>query len=197
MIFLIGGLWEPYIPGYLEKFRKSNPIEVGGHVGSLHLLAGGALRYELRIDREGKWFHEGIEIVREDIRNLFSRHLTRDKDGGYVVRIGNDECPVTVEDAPFVVVRVSQDSEDMLSLLLNDGERAMLDPHTIEFGSSNVPYCRIRSGLRARFSRAAYYQLAEYIEYDEVRGRFYLSQDGEYVELDAADEECDEQCENS
>jgi hypothetical protein len=172
-----------------DKPANSKSVEVGGHVGSLHLLAGGERRYELRIDREGRWFHEGIEIVREDIRNLFSRHLTIDADGDYVVRIGHDECHVIVEDAPFVVIRVSDESESVLTLLLNDGDKVLLNPHTIEFKNSNVPYCRVRGGLRARFSRPAYYQLAEFIKYNEKTERFHLAYDGEYVELDVAREE--------
>lgn len=165
---------------------KSDQVDVGGHIGSLHLLAGKQSRYELRIDREGRWFHEGIEIVREDIRNYFSRHLVQNGDGGYSVRIGKDECNVIVDDAPFVVVRVTEEPEGMLTLLLNDGDEAQLDPNTLEFRNSNVPYCRIRTGLSARFSRPAYYQLAEFIEYSEETERFHLVLDGTIVELDVA-----------
>jgi hypothetical protein len=159
-------------------------IDVGGHVGSLHLLKDGAPRYELRIDREGRWFHEGVEIVREDIRNYFSRHLVRDENGGYVVRIGDDECAVTVDDAPFVVVRVEGSPSDRLSLLLNDGGRVLLEPRTIEFRQSNIPYCRVRGGLDARFSRPAYYQLTKFIEHDEEADIFRLVFDGQVVDLD-------------
>jgi len=48
-----------------------------------------------------------------------------------------------------------------------------------------VPYCRVRADLEARFSRAAYYQLAEFIEYDEQADKFHLVLDGKRVELDA------------
>lgn len=164
---------------------ESSAVEVGGHVGSLHLLENGAAAHELRIDREGRWFHEGIEIVRNDIRSLFSQHLVRDEDGNYVVRIGRDECSVIVEDAPFVVVRVAEESRGTLTLLLNDGGTEPLDARTIEFRSGNVPYCRVRVDLEARFSRAAYYQLAEFIEYDEQADKFHLVLDGKRVELDA------------
>ena len=78
--------------------EKSDAVDVGGHVGSLRLLRNLAPAYELRIDRDGTWFHEGVEIVRKDISDYFSKNLVR-KGGGYVVRIGGDECPVIVEDA--------------------------------------------------------------------------------------------------
>jgi len=165
--------------------KKSSAVEVGGHVGSLRLLENGAPRYELRIDREGRWFHEGVEIVRDDIRSHFSQHLARNKDGGYVVRIGNDECPVVVEDAPFVVSRVVKEPNGGFSLLLSDCGAEPLDVKTLEFKESNIPYCRVRNGLEARFSRPAYYQLAEFIEYNEETDRFEIVVSGHTVTLDA------------
>jgi hypothetical protein len=171
-----------------EAQATSHAVEVGGHVGSLYLLDSGAPPYELRIDKEGRWFHEGVEIVRDDIRNLFSRHLVLSEDGGFSVKIGNDECPVTVEDAPFVVVRVTMEPDGRLVLLLNDKHMEALDPGTIRIKRSNVPYCRVRNGLEARFSRAAYYQLAEFIEYDESRGRYLLIFDEETTELEIVEE---------
>lgn len=168
-----------------RKLGRSFSVNVGGHVGSLHLLEKGVSRHELRIDREGRWFHGGVEIVREDIRNYFSRHLIRNDNGDYAVRTDDDECPVVVEDAPFTVIRIEDENHGALVLLLNDGGREALEPRTIEFRHSNVPYCRVRGGLEARFSRPAYYQLAEFIEYDEAADRFSLVFDGEIIELRA------------
>lgn len=168
-----------------HKPGRSFSVDVGGHVGSLHLLENDVSRHELRIDREGRWFHGGVEIVREDIRNYFSRHLIRNDNGDYSVSIAGDECPVVVEDAPFTVIRMEDKNHGALVLLLNDGGREALEPRTIEFRHSNVPYCRVRGGLEARFSRPAYYQLAEFIEYDEAADRFSLVFDGEIIELTA------------
>ena len=168
-----------------RKPTRSKPVDLGGHIGSIHLLEDGAPPYELRIDREGRWFHEGVEIVREDIRNLFSRHLARQHDGSYCVRIGRDEAPVIVEDAPFVVVRVMSDARDSLTLLLSDGSVEPLDGRTLTFRNPNVPYCRVRNNLDARFSRPAYYQLAEFIGYNEVGDGFFLKAGDQIVELEA------------
>ena len=104
-----------------EQAVSSHQVEIGGHVGSIRVLDEVASPYELRIDRDGKWFHEGVEIIREEIRNLFSRNLARNKDGGYCVRIGGDECSVIVEDAPLVVTRATPTQDgDGLVLLMND-----------------------------------------------------------------------------
>lgn len=170
-------------PASQEKPKRSTQIEIGGHIGSIRFLDNGAPPYELRIDREGRWFHEGVEIVRDEIRNLFSRHLIRCADGGYCVRIGRDECPVVVEDAPFVVVRVTKTPSGRIMLLLKDGEMELLDARTIVIRDSHVPYCRVRNDLEARFSRPAYYQLANFIECDETENTYWLVIGDETVEL--------------
>ncbi len=166
--------------------KKSSQIQVGGHIGTLSLLENGSPPYELRIDTEGLWFHEGVEIVRDDIRNYFSQHLVRDEDGAYFVHAGADWCPVVVEDTPFVVLRVTRDSGGKLSMLLSDGVKEPLAAETIEFRESNVPYCRARDGLEARFSRPAYYQLAEFIEYSEETDKFQITVDGRTITLEVA-----------
>ena len=166
------------------NLKRSRQVEVGGSIGEIHLLEEQSPRYELRIDREGRWFHEGVEIVREEIRNLFSHHLVRCADGTYCVRMEGDEARVIVDDVPFLIVRVTKNPDCGLTLVLNDGALESLDARTIVFRNSNVPYCRVRGGLEARFSRPAYYQLAEFIEYDERSDRFRLVLDGEAVELE-------------
>jgi hypothetical protein len=158
-------------------------IEFEGPIGTIHLLESGAPCYELRIDAEGRWFHEGVEIVRDDIRVLFSRGLVRRENGEYYVEIANDAFPVIVEDAPLIVARVTLNSNGDIMLLLNDGAAERLEARTITF-RDNVPYCDVRSDIEARFSRPAYYQLAEFIEYDEKKEKYYLITDGKAVYLD-------------
>lgn len=163
---------------------SSHQVEIGGHLGGIHILDEESPPYELRIDRNGRWFHEGVEIVREEIRNLFSRNLIRTENGDYSVRIGNDECPVIVEDVPLVIVRTKQGNDgDGLLLLINDGGEEELDARTIVFNDSNVPYCEVRGNMEARFSRQAYYQLAEFIEYEEEADRYWLVLNDDRVEL--------------
>jgi len=157
-----------------SRKRNSKAHEVGGHIGRLHLLDGTGSPYELRIDPEGRWFHGGVEIVRRNIMQLFSRGLRRGKDGKYYVNLGRDEAPVVVEDAPFVVLRVEEQSSDRLRLLLSDGAKEILQPQTLAFKDNNIPYCLVRKNLEAKFSRQAYYQLAKYIERDEASGSYYI-----------------------
>ncbi|MBI5968089.1 MAG: DUF1285 domain-containing protein, partial [Deltaproteobacteria bacterium] len=103
----------------------------------------------LRIDKEGRWFFDNEEITHRKTYLLFSRNLTRDESGRFILRIGQEECFVEVEDAPFVVKTlqfIPADGGGLKSiwLILNDETRELLAPETLRIGSKNVLYCRVR-----------------------------------------------------
>ena len=117
-----------------------------------------------RIDREGAWRHEGVEVTHPGVlRNLYA-NLRADASGHYL-QTGPFRVPVQVDDAPFVVVRAKTDDPGAIEIYLSDGSRETLDPETLVLGARGIPYCRVKGGqLRARFSVAAWLQLAERIE---------------------------------
>lgn len=133
---------------------------------------------KLFIDKDGRWFQNGAEIIHQEIYREFNRMLERTSDGGYRVRMGQEICRVEVEDAPFVVIGVSQDRQGRISMELNDGGSEILDPECLWIGKENVPYCRIKGdSFHARFSRPAYYQLAKFIVTEDEK-EFFLLIDG-------------------
>ena len=87
-------------------------------------------------------------------------------------------CWVDVEDTAFVVRRVTfkdgtQAQNAPFLLPLSDDTLESLAPDTLFVGQDNVLYCKVKTGVfPARFNRAAYYQLAEYIE--EEGENYYL-----------------------
>jgi hypothetical protein len=135
----------------------------------------------LRIDKDGRWFFQGEEITHRKTYLLYSRSLTRDKSGQIILRVGREQCPVEVEDAPFVVTTVEfipygLDGQEAIWLTLNDETREKLDPATLRIGPGNIPYCKVREGMfEARFSRNAYQLLVPHIQHDEKENRFSLS----------------------
>ena len=138
---------------------------------------------DIRIDKEGKWFYRGAEMIRRDIIRYFYEHLKMDKNGQYRIEIPGDSCDIEVEDTAFVIKSVDvRDGEIVLSL--SDDSEEKLDPASLFIGKDNVLYCRVKRGtFPARFNRASYYQLAAYLAHDEKAGyyltlgekRFYLS----------------------
>ncbi len=143
----------------------------------------------LFLDKEGRWFHEGVEVTHERTLLLLAKNLRRDPSGGYRVEVGGETASVTVEDAPYVVRSVTMregtdgDPTDYV-LHLNDGTEEVLDPDTLSIGEGNVLYCRVKDGSeRARFLRAAYYQICSRIQGDAEGERFWLPRAGKRHEI--------------
>jgi hypothetical protein len=136
---------------------------------------------DIFVDEEGDWFNEGIPVSREDIVQFFLEHVQELPDGSYAIVWGGCRCGFRAADTPFVVSRVdSTGGPDpggghILLKLKHLPEPVALDAGTLVSAANNVLYCRIHEGrCRARFSRPAYYQLAQWIEEDEGTGGFCL-----------------------
>ncbi len=122
-----------------------------------------------------------MEITHERTRRLFAKNIRRDPSTGrYYVRVGEQSAEVVVEDTPYTVrsvtVREGPDGrpEDYI-LHLNDETQETLAPESLRIGPENVLYCKVKEGAeRARFLRAAYYQICAGLEYDETADRYWL-----------------------
>jgi len=120
---------------------------------------------DIRIRRDGVWFHEGTPIGREALVRLFSTVLRKDPDGFHLVT-PVEKMRIEVEDAPFIAIRVDRDSE-ALKFLTNVGDeveagpdnaiRVEMDPATGE----PRPYLHVRRGLEALIARPVFYELVE------------------------------------
>ncbi len=134
----------------------------------------------LFLDKEGRWFHEGVEITHGRTRLLFSKSIRRDPTGKYHVHVGPESAEVIVEDAPYTIKSVTiQEEPDGLPkdyiLHLNDETQELLEPGSLVVSEQNVMYCRVKGGSeRARFLRAAYYQICVKLQYDETNDRYWL-----------------------
>jgi hypothetical protein len=132
------------------------------------------------VDREGRWFHKGAEMIKRDIVRLFYEHIEVDSLGRYVVRLGKESCYLDVEDTPFVIQRVRFENNGDIQnfrIFLSDDTEEVLDPETLFVGEENVLYCTVKQGkFSARFHRPAYYQLAEFVQEEE--GGFHLPLNG-------------------
>jgi len=119
----------------------------------------------LRIARDGAWFHDDQEVTHEGILENLRDGLDVDEQGHYI-RIGPVRVPVEVEDAPWIVVRVERQG-DQLEIFLNDMTRERLRPETLRFTAAAVPYCRVKDGrFEARLGRSAAHQLLALAESD-------------------------------
>lgn len=139
---------------------------------------------KLFIDKDGRWFQNDKEIIHSGIYLLFAGSLEKASDGGYQVRMGQQICRVEVEDAPFVVKNVIEDSAGSLSVVLNDGTEEAFDPRSFWIGEDNVPYCQVKGGtFHARFLRPAYYRLAAYIVSGDDEDEFFFRFGDEWIPI--------------
>ena len=139
-----------------------------------------------RIDREGAWRHEGQEVTHPGVVGNLYANLRVDEQGHYL-QVGPARIPVQVDDTPFVVTRVqvlSPNTPALLRLYLSDGREEAVDPAGIWIGPNGAPYCRIKGGrFLARFSVAAWLQLAEVVEEERGTGRPVLVLGGRRIPL--------------
>lgn len=145
--------------GRLADGRSLPPVELWNpdHCGDA----------EMRIARDGTWFHQGSPIGRAAMVRLFSTILRREPDGSYVLVTPVEKLTIEVEDAPFIAVEVKIEGEGeaaTLAFRLNTGDIVIAGPdHPLRFAGradGPHPYLHVRGGLEALVSRAVYYELA-------------------------------------
>ena len=122
---------------------------------------------DIRIAKDGVWFHEGTPIGREALVRLFSTVLRKDPDGTFLVTPA-EKMKITVEDAPFIAVRVDRVGET-LRFLTNVGDEVEAGPDNairVEagLGGEPRPYVHVRRGLEALIARPVFYELVEMAE---------------------------------
>ena len=123
---------------------------------------------EMRIARDGTWFHQDGPISRPAMVRLFSTILRREPDGRHVLVTPVEKLDIVVEDAPFVATALKAEGEGTngrLVFQLNTGDLVAAGPnHGLRFVEGEDgprPYLHVRDGLEALIARPVYYELAE------------------------------------
>lgn len=124
---------------------------------------------DIRIARDGTWFHHGTPVGRKELVRLFSTILRKDGDD-YVLVTPAEKMRIRVEDAPFTAVLMEVKGEgcdQTLTFITNVGDETVAgvgNPIRVEtdpVSEEPAPYVHVRSGLEARIARAVFYQLAD------------------------------------
>lgn len=118
---------------------------------------------EMRIARDGTWFHQGSPIGRIAMVRKFASILRREPDGGYVLVNPGEKLDIAVDDAPFVAVKMRVE-DGRIAFQTNLGDLVIAGPHhPLRFAmraDGPHPYVHIRGGLEALVARPVYYELA-------------------------------------
>lgn len=155
---------------------------------------------DFRIARDGTWFYQGSPMGRQAMVRLFSTILCKDGRGEYWLKTPAEQCRITVEDAPFVVialrVRNLEGKGRTLCFKTNVNEWVVADEeHPLEIRCDaetgvQVPYIHVRDGLDAKLNRNVYYELMEYAlaEGESRNGEWGVVSAGQFFALEALKE---------
>ena len=126
---------------------------------------------DIRIDREGNWFHESVKIERKSIVRLFASILRREDDGEYYLVTPGEKWRIRVDLLPLMVTDIewsqADGKESALLATLNTGKTIVVDAgHALylEDRMEDIAAIHLPHGLAALFSRSAWYRLVEMAE---------------------------------
>jgi hypothetical protein len=141
----------------------------------------------IKIDKEGGWYYNNLPIINRAIYLFLNQHIEKKNNGTYIIKVGEEVCPLEVEDTPYVVtgidvINADSDKGEFLKVVLNDETEEILDLETFHIGNANVPYCTVKQGMfPARFLRPAYYQFAQHVLQEEERFYILLNKEKYYI----------------
>lgn len=150
---------------------------------------------EMRIARDGRWYHQGDLIERPALVQLFSRLLRREGDQYFLVT-PVEKLTIAVDDAPFVSINIDiqgEGSEQRVYVTTNLQDTVLIDPeHPLRVDidpqtQEPSPYVSIGDNLAVLLQRSDFYQLVEYAQERVVDGQQVLGvySQGEFYTLGA------------
>lgn len=145
------------------------------------------------VAKDGKWYHQGAEIIHRPIFLWLIQSLEKNEEGQYIIHLNNQKCFLEVEDTPLVVTQVDFIAEpsgeaEHIRLTLNDESQEKLDPESLEISPESILYCRVKNGqIPARFQRPAYYQITRNLEEGEAGGFALALNNRKYTIKDLTD----------
>lgn len=123
---------------------------------------------EMRIARDGTWYHQGGPIERPEMVRLFSTVLRRQPDGSHVLVTPVEKLTIEVEGTAFRAIEMKSEGEGrdrQIVLKLDSGDALIVGdehPLRVEQGQAGPsPRVSVRHGLEAELARPVYYELAE------------------------------------
>lgn len=127
---------------------------------------------DIRIDSRGDWYHEGTQIQRQPLVNLFASILRREADGDYYLLTPVEKWRIRVDDAPLIAVdmEVGGDADMTQRILfrLNTSDLIELNlshPLLLVGAGDDVrPYLQLDHGLSAKLTTAVFYRLVDIAE---------------------------------
>ena len=143
--------------------------------------------FEMRIAKDGVWYHQGAPIKRLPLVKLFASVLRKEEDESYWLVTPVEKGMIEVEDAPFLAVEVQRfisnenkpfntdfsfrtNLDEIVTCGLEHPLRVDVDPETEEPN----PYIVVRDGLEAKITRSVFYELIDVANERIIDGKRFL-----------------------
>src|SRR4029450_9565921 len=124
--------------GAARAERRATTVGAGGR----RLMAEIAREYRYVVDRDGRIFHDGTEIVDPAVLRFFLRAMTRTDDGRCLVLCQGERNYFAAPDTPFVVQRLRLSLEgsalQSVELCFQGDYREARDPAVVRAGPAPV-----------------------------------------------------------
>jgi len=134
----------------------------------------------IRIDRAGRFFHDGVEVEHPKLRRAMATWISRHPDDGrYILTNGYDWTYFEVEDVPFFVRSVREQGDDLMLELSDGTEEPLHEPSSgAELTEEGGIRLRVKHGaaggpFEAKLTSAALVDLASFLK-PERDGSFVI-----------------------
>jgi hypothetical protein len=123
---------------------------------------------DMRIARDGTWYHHGQPIGRGAMVRLFASVLRREPDGSHVLVTPAEKLTICVEATAFRALTMTSEGEReerRIAFALDSGDAVIAGPAhpltVVDTPDGPSPRIAVRHGLEAELARPLYYELAE------------------------------------
>ena len=119
---------------------------------------------DLRIDAQGRWWHQGDEFNHERLISLFNRGLDwHPQSQEAILRVDQRWCYVQCDQTPFLILKVYP-HQNSLWVKLNNEESFELTDLSLR---GEVLFAQLTPNRLARMSRLAQAQCVDWLDHDE------------------------------
>ena len=123
---------------------------------------------EMRIARDGTWYHQGNPIGRDAMVRLFATVLRREPDGSHVLVTPVENLTIEVAATAFRALTMTMEGHGdtrRIGFALDSGDAVIAGPAhpltVLDTPDGPSPRLAVRHGLEAELARPLYYELAD------------------------------------
>ena len=123
---------------------------------------------EMRIARDGTWYHQGRPIGRPAMVRLFATVLRREPDGSHILVTPVERLTIEVESTAFRALEMTMAGEReqrRIAFRLDNGDAVIAGPEhclsVLDTADGPSPRLAVRHGLEAELARPLDYELAD------------------------------------